>query len=200
MTVWRPDPTFYPSARSAMTAPPEEFAYVVRVNPNGDERPDAIVVIDTNPTSSTYGQQIGEVEMPYAGDELHHFNWNACSSMLCPNAAHPHVERRYLIVPALKSSRIYIIDTKPDPKSPSIVRVIEPEEVIEATGYSRPHTVHCGPDGIYVSALGNANGDTPGGVFLMDAETFDVLGRWEVDRGPHALPMTPGGISATTRW
>src|SRR5688572_4390126 len=38
MTVWRPDPTFYPSARSAMTAPPEEFAYVVRVNPNGDER------------------------------------------------------------------------------------------------------------------------------------------------------------------
>ena len=41
-------------------------------------------------------------------------------------------------------------------------KVIEPEEVIEATGYSRPHTVHCGPDGIYVSALGNAKGDGAG--------------------------------------
>jgi len=37
--------------------------------------------------------------MPTAGDELHHFGWNACSSCLCPNAPHPHVERRYLVVP-----------------------------------------------------------------------------------------------------
>ncbi|HAN63379.1 MAG TPA: selenium-binding protein, partial [Rhizobiales bacterium] len=51
---------------------------------------------------------------------------------------------RYLVVPGLRSSRIHIIDTKPNPKSPSIVRVIEPAEMIEATGYSRPHTVHCG--------------------------------------------------------
>ncbi len=128
MTVWRPDPTFYPSARMAMTAPPEELAYVVRVNPNDDGRPDGIVVIDTKPTSSTYGSVIGEVEMGDAGDERNHFNWNACSSMLCPGAAHPHVERRYLIVPALKSSRIYIIDTKPNPTSPRIVKTIEPEE------------------------------------------------------------------------
>ena len=34
--------------------------------------------------------------------------------------------------------------------------------MIEATGYSRPHTVHCGPDGIYVSALGDAKGDDAG--------------------------------------
>ena len=101
MTTWRPDPTFYPSARLAMAAPPEELAYVVRVNPNDDGRPDGIVVIDTSPTSSTYGTVVGEVEMAYAGDELHHFSWNACSSMLCPSAAPPHVERRYLIVPAL---------------------------------------------------------------------------------------------------
>jgi selenium-binding protein 1 len=47
--------------------------------------------------------------------------------------------------------------------------------------------VHCGPDGIYVSALGNATGDGPGGVFLIDHETFEVLGRWEVERGPQRL-------------
>jgi hypothetical protein len=34
---------------------------------------------------------------------------------LGPNAPHPHVDRRYLLVPCLRSSRIYIIDTKPDP-------------------------------------------------------------------------------------
>ena len=86
MPTWRPDPTFYPSPRSAAQAPAEELAYVVRVNPTGDDRPDAITVIDVDPTSSSYGQPIGEVEMTHPGDELHHFGWNACSSMLCPNA------------------------------------------------------------------------------------------------------------------
>ena len=100
--------------------------------------------------------------MPNPGDELHHFGWNACSSCLCPNAPHPHVERRYLVVPGLRSSRIHILDTKPDPKNPKIVRVIEAEEIASKAGYSRPHTIHCGPEGIYVSALGNAEGKAPG--------------------------------------
>ena len=52
--------------------------------------------------------------MPEFGDELHHFGWNACSSALCPYAPHPHVERRYLVVPGIRSSRIHIIDTKPE--------------------------------------------------------------------------------------
>jgi selenium-binding protein 1 len=97
------------------------------------------------------------------------------------------VERRYLVVPGLRSSRIYIIDTKPYARNPRIVRVIEPEEIASKTGYSRPHTIHCGPDAIYVSALGAPNGDGPGGIFLLDHESFDVLGRWEVDRGPQTL-------------
>ena len=122
--------------------------------------------------------------MPNAGDELHHFGWNACSSALCPYAPHPHIERRYLIVPGLRSSRIHVIDTKPDPKKPKIVKVIEPEVVAERTGYSRPHTLHCGPDGIYVSALGSPSGNGPGGIFALDHYTFEPLGRWEVERGP----------------
>ena len=127
--------------------------------------------------------------MPNAGDELHHFGWNACSSCLCPNAPHAHVERRYLVVPGLRSSRIHILDTKPDPKNPKIVKVIEPAEVADKAGYTRPHTVHCGPEGIYVAALGNREGKGPGGVFLMDHETFDVRGQWEMDRGPAAFRL-----------
>jgi methanethiol oxidase len=125
--------------------------------------------------------------MPNLGDELHHFGWNACSSALCPYAPHPHIERRYLLVPGLRSSRIYVIDTKPDPRSPRIVRTIEAEEIARRAGYSRPHTIHCGPDGIYVSALGAPDGDGPGGVFVIDHDTFAVKGRWELDRGPQFL-------------
>ena len=144
-------------------------------------------VIDVDPESKSYGKMVGRVDMPNAGDELHHFGWNACSSCLCPYSPHPHMERRYLVVPGLRSSRIHILDTKPDPRNPKIVKVIEPETVMKRTGYSRPHTVHCGPEGIYMNALGSPDGEGPGGVFVLDGETFEVRGRWEMDRGPQYL-------------
>jgi methanethiol oxidase len=178
------DPTFYPSPKLAMQAPKENIAYVAALNANGAHKPDALVVVDVDPQSKSYAQIVGRVDMPNVGDELHHFGWNACSSALCPYAAHPHVERRYLVVPGLRSSRIHIIDTKPDPRQPKIVKVIEPKEVADRTGYSRPHTLHCGPDGIYISALGSPNGEGPGGIFALDHYTFEPLGRWEVERGP----------------
>ncbi|HEY7483014.1 MAG TPA: selenium-binding protein SBP56-related protein [Streptosporangiaceae bacterium] len=183
MALWKPDPTFYPSPRDAVAAPPESLAYVVAFD-RAARQPDAIAVLDVDPDSSSYGGVVGWTDLPNLGDELHHFGWNACSSALCPYAPHPHVERRYLIVPGLRSSRIYVVDTKDDPVKPTIVKVLEPGELAQA-GYSRPHTVHCGPEGLYVSALGGANGDDgPGGIALLDHTSFEVLGRWEVDRGP----------------
>jgi len=184
MVLFKPDPTFYPSPRQAVAAPPERLAYVAAFD-RAANRPDAIAVLDTDPESASYGQVVGWTDLPYTGDELHHFGWNACSSALCPSAPHPHVERRYLIVPGLRSSRIYVLDTKDNPTQPQIVKVIEPEELAKRAGYSRPHTVHCGPEGIYVSALGGADGrEGPGGVALLDHASFDVLGAWEIDRGP----------------
>lgn len=183
MGKWTPDPSFYPSPRLAATAPAEKLAYVADFDP-GRRRADGLVVVDVDAQSPTYAEIVGRADMPGRGDEPHHFGWNACSSCLCPNAPHPHVERRYLIVPGLRSSDIHIMDTQPNPRKPTIIRTIDARELAERTGYSRPHTVHCGPDGIYVSALGNGNGKGPGGVFVMDHETFDVRGRWEVERGP----------------
>jgi selenium-binding protein 1 len=187
MALWRPDQSFYPSPRMAMRAPAETLAYVALINPRPTSTPDAIAVVDVAPGSPTYAQVVGRIDMPNAGDELHHFGWNACSSCLCPYAPHPHMERRYLVVPGLRSSRIHIIDTKPDPRRPTMARVIEPQKLIERAGYSRPHTTHCGPDGIYMNAIGSADGDGPGGVFILDPETFDVRGRWELERGPQYL-------------
>ena len=199
MALWKPDPTFYASPRDAVGAPPEKLAYVAAFD-RAAEKPDAIAVLDVDPQSAAYGDVVGWTELPHTGDELHHFGWNACSSALCPYAPHPHVERRYLIVPGLRSSRIYVIDTKDKPTAPEIIKVIEPGELAERAGYSRPHTVHCGPEGLYVTALGGANGhggapgpddeaghDGPGGIAMLDHTSFEVLGRWEVDRGPQHL-------------
>jgi selenium-binding protein 1 len=186
MSIWKPDPSFYPSPRLAAQAPPEKLAYVAAFDPDRG-LPDAIEIVDVDPASPDYANIVGTVTMPNTGDELHHFGWNACSSCLCPNAPHPHTERRYLVVPGLRSSRIYIVDTKADPLKPSIVKIIEPETIASRTGYTRPHTVHCGPGGIYVTALGSADGGAPGGVFLLDPQSFEPLGRWEVDRGSQQL-------------
>src|SRR5215468_4475454 len=163
MTLLKPDPTFYPSPRMAMQSPPERLAYVALIDSSQRTRPDAIGVVDVDPDSKSYGRLVGQTDMPQAGDELHHIGWNACSSCLCPYAPHPHMERRYLIVPGLRSSRIHVLDTRPDPRRPRLARVIEPDEVIARSGYSRPHTSHCGPDGIYINALGAPTGDGPGG-------------------------------------
>ncbi len=185
-TLLRPDPTFYPSPRLAAEAPPETVAYVVTLDP-ARRRPDALVTLDVDPGSRTYGQAVHTLEMPAAGDELHHFGWNACSSALCPYAPHPHFERRFLLLPGLRSSRIHVVDTKPDPRAPRLLKTIEAEEIADRSGYSRPHTVHCGPDGIYVSALGAPDGGGPGGIFVIDHDSLVVKGRWEIDRGPQQL-------------
>ena len=118
--------------------------------------------------------------MPNKGDEFHHFGWNACSSALSPldrprlpraalsdhpgHAIFPHLHRRY--------------EAAIRPR-PQIHKIIEPEEIFRKTGYSRPHTIHCGPEGIYVSTLGGGGKDGtdgPPGIFIMDCETFEVLG------------------------
>jgi selenium-binding protein 1 len=182
------DSTFYRSPAAAIAAPPEQLAYVAAFDPDGEKR-DAIAVVDVDVASSSYGQVVGWAELPSAGNELHHFGWNACSSALCHEGhSHDNLERRYLIVPGIRSSRTYVLDTKPDPRQPQVIRTIEAEELAAKAGYSRPHTVHCGPGGIFMSNLGGANGNEgPGGVALIDHDTFEVTGAWESDRGDQFL-------------
>jgi methanethiol oxidase len=181
------DSTFYRTPGDAIAAGPEVLAYVAAYDPRGAAR-DAIAVLDCDATSATYGEVVGWAELPTGGNELHHFGWNACSSALCHGGHAGHLERRYLIVPGLRSSRTYILDTKPDPRAPQVIREIGADELAAKAGYSRPHTIHCGPGGIFMSALGGAYGnDGPGGVALLDHDTFEVTGAWEADRGDQFL-------------
>ena len=182
------DPTFYRSPGEAAAAPAEQLAYVAAFDRAG-QRPDALTVVDVDPGSPRYGQVVGWADLPTLGDELHHFGWNVCSSALAHEGHDMSgLERRYLLLPGLRSSNVHVYDTHPDPTSPTLVKTIDAKELAAKAGYSRPHTLHCGPEGIFMSCLGGADGaDGPGGIALLDHSTFDVLGPWETDRGPQYL-------------
>lgn len=200
------DATFYRSPAEAAAAPAEQLAYVAAFSRGGTARSDALAVVDVDRGSSEYGQVVGWLDMPQMADELHHFGWNACSSALCHTGHDPsHLERRYLLIPGLRSSRIHVVDTKPDPKKPELVRVIGAEQLADKAGYSRPHTLHCGPSGLYLSNLGGAGEDGPGGIAMLDHESFEVLGQWELDRGPQYLAYDfwwhlNQGVMVTSEW
>ena len=161
--------SFHGSPQEAMQAPAEEFLYLACLRDAGSDAPDFIAVVDAEE-----GRIVHELAMPNPGDELHHFGWNRCSS-----ACHGP-DRSHLIVPGFRSSRIHIVDVADDPRRPRIEKVIEPDEVVRETGYTRPHTVHCMPgDNIVISMLGDADGNGAGGFAVLDARTFELKGRWE---------------------
>jgi selenium-binding protein 1 len=54
MSTLIPDPTFYPSPKMAMQAPPEEHAYTLVLSPNGNGLSDALALLEMDPNSSTY--------------------------------------------------------------------------------------------------------------------------------------------------
>src|ERR1700754_800775 len=96
------DPTFYRSPGDAVAAAPEQLAYVAAFDPASQQN-DAIAVVDCDPDASTYGSVVGWSELPTAGNELHHFGWNACSSALCHDGHEGHdIERRYLVIPGIR--------------------------------------------------------------------------------------------------
>ncbi len=165
----------FPSPEAAMKAEPEKVGYTIALYVGtGVEEPDYLATVDLDPESPTYSQVIHRLPMPNIGDELHHFGWNACSSCHGDESK----ERRFLIAGGQRSSRIHIIDTV-DERAPRIHKVIEPEEILDKTNLSAPHTVHCLADGqVMISMLGDGKGEGPGGFLLLD-DNFDIVGRWE---------------------
>ena len=162
--------SFHRSPKEAMQAVPEELLYLACLHAGTrGEAPDFIAVVDAED-----GRIVRETPMPNVGDELHHFGWNRCSS-----ACHGP-DRSHLIVPGFRSSRIHVLNVADDPRAPHIEKVIERQELVAATGYTRPHTVHCMPgDNVVISMLGDADGNGAGGFAVLDAKTFELEGRWE---------------------
>jgi selenium-binding protein 1 len=162
--------SFYSSPAEAGQAPPEEFLYVACLHEGtGVDKPDFLAVVDAE-----QGRIVNETPMPNVGDELHHYGFNRCSS-----ACHGP-DRSHLVMPGFRSSRVHVVNISDDPRRPTLEKVIEPEEIVSKTGYSRPHTVHCMPgENVVMTMLGDAEGKASGGFAVLDAKTFEVKGRWE---------------------
>lgn len=169
----------FASPAEAMQAPRERLLYTLALyTGTGIQKPDYLVTIDADPDSLTFSRVIHRLEMPGIGDELHHMGWNACSSCHGDGS----MERRYLIVPGVRSTNLHIVDTGDDPRAPSLHKVIEGAEIKAKTDLSAPHTVHCLGSEIIVSMLGDAQGNGPGGYLHLDRD-FNILGRWERSMG-----------------
>src|SRR5262245_21775511 len=139
----------YASPREAMRSPRETLAYLPALYVGtGVHKPDYLATVDLDPKSASYSRVIHRLELPHVGDELHHFGWNACSSC----HADPTQSRRFLILPGLRSGRIYIIDTA-EPRLPKLHMVIEPEVIARRANLSAPHTVHCRGDGLVMISM-----------------------------------------------
>lgn len=164
----------YASPTEAIKAEREKLLYTVCIYQGTEiKEPDYLATIDVDPQSKTYSQVIHRLEMPNVGDELHHFGWNACSSC----HGDPEKSRRFLVIPGNTSTRIHIVDTA-DERAPRMHKIIEPDEIRSKTNLSAPHTVHCLPNSLLISMLGDSSGDGPGGFLALD-EDFNVSGRWD---------------------
>lgn len=167
----------YASPEEAIKAPREKIVYTVCIyTGTGIEKPDFLATVDVDETSPTYNQIIHRTEVGVVGDELHHMGWNACSS--CNDDG--SMERKYLIVPGVRTSNFYIIDTATNPRKPSLFKTIDGDEIKQKVNLSAPHTVHCLGSEIIVSMLGDADGNAPGGYLHLDKD-FNIVGRWEHD-------------------
>uniref|UniRef100_A0A8D0E7T0 Methanethiol oxidase n=1 Tax=Salvator merianae TaxID=96440 RepID=A0A8D0E7T0_SALMN len=167
----------YATPLDAMKGPREKLMYVLCIlTGTGTQQPDYLSTVDVDPESPTYCQVIHRLQMPYLDDELHHAGWNTCSSCFGDTSK----RRNRLVLPALGSTRIYIVDTGTDPLAPRLFKVIEPEEVFQKCDLSYPHTAHCLNSGeVMISAMGDASGNGKGGFILLDAQTWEVKGNWE---------------------
>ncbi|XP_039284376.1 methanethiol oxidase isoform X2 [Nilaparvata lugens] len=153
--------------------PREKILYTVCIQPDLT-KPDYLATIDVDPSSPNYSNVIHRLKMPYVKDELHHFGWNTCSSCHGDSSK----KRDKLVLPALGSDRIYIIDVA-NPKAPTIFKVLEPE-AMQSLGVGTPHTTHCLPSGeVMISTMGNyPQGDGLGEFVLIDNSSWQVTGLW----------------------
>ncbi|CAM6075445.1 unnamed protein product [Sphagnum tenellum] len=168
----------YATPLDALTlGPREKILYVTAVySGTGIEKPDYLATIDADPESPTYSKVVHRLPTTHLGDELHHSGWNACSSC----HGDPGAQRRFLVLPSLVSSRIYIVDTAANPLAPVLHKVVEPEEISNKTGLAFPHSAHCLANGdVMVSCMGDKEGHAEGAGFLLLDSHFDVKGRWE---------------------
>ena len=198
MALWKPDQTFYPSPRMAMQAPRERLAYVVAFDPGARTASMTRCACSTSipsrqPTASRRPRRNAQCRRRAASFRLE------------------RVQRRAVPVRAASTRRAAL----PDRAGPEIVANLHlryeagPAKAAAGqnhraggdrvqTGYSRPHTIHCGPDAIYVSASALPMATARAGSFssITRASTCSADGKSIAGRSNS--PTISGGILVGT--
>ena len=145
------DPTFYRSLGGRdQSHLREKLADVVAFD-RAAQWPDALVRALTS-TSASAAIRLRSPAGPTChlggGNELHHFGWNACSSAVA-HAGSPHstgCSAGICCCPGCGRRTSMSYDTHPDPgRSSTGPDSQRGGDLAEKAGYSRPHTLHCGP-------------------------------------------------------
>jgi methanethiol oxidase len=136
MTRMLPETALYDTPASTAVAPPEKLAYVALASTDPLGRPDALGVIDANTVSPTYGQLVRCVELPEGDNGAYRVDWDRPRSRPASSMPNESPQRRYLVMPGLRSGRHFVLDTQPDPMHPRLVRVDEADEAVLTTGHS----------------------------------------------------------------
>ncbi|XP_047739888.1 methanethiol oxidase [Hyalella azteca] len=166
----------YATPLAAMLGPRERLVWLPCIATSA--QPDYLATVDVDPDSSTYCQVIHRLHMPHTGDELHHMGWNTCSSCHGDKTC----VRDKLVVPALRSGRVYIVDVSNETK-PTMFKVLEDD--LKKLDLSYPHTSHCLPTGeIMISTMGDGEGNAKGAFATFNSRTFESTGLWTQDMVP----------------
>ncbi|XP_050295060.1 methanethiol oxidase isoform X2 [Anthonomus grandis grandis] len=172
----------YASPLDAMkNGPREKLLYTACVQPDQTRgKSDVLATVDVDPESPTYCQVIHRLRTGRPNDELHHSGWNICSSCHGKTGC---AKRDKLILPALLSNRIFVVDVGKNPKAPFMYKVIEASEV-NKTNCTALHTTHCLASGdIMISAMGDIDGNAKSEFVLVDSTNFTVKGTWVQGEG-----------------
>ena len=109
---------------SHRNAKQERYLYVTTLSKSASD-PDFIAVIGADPHYADFGRIVDRVDMPKAGDELHHFGYSP--------------DQKRLIVPGLFSNRVHVFDVKGGGKKLRL-RALN-EDLVADSGYVVPHGV-----------------------------------------------------------
>ena len=157
----------------ASNAKQERYLYVTTLAKSAGD-PDFIAVIGADPRYADFGRIVNRVDMPKAGDELHHFGYSP--------------DQKRLIVPGLFSNRIHVFDVKGGGKNLRLRAANE--DLVADSGYVVPHGVMAMHGKVLAPMIGAATDSTaPGGIVELD----DKTGEFERYFGP-GPKREPGGL------
>ena len=188
MPQMTPDPSFYPSPRMAMDAPPRNIR--LRRAPRSHQK---------EARCDRCGRRrsgVGQLRADRRAGGHADMPATSCIISAGTRAARACARIRpirtwsgaILVVPGLRSSRIHIIDTKPDPRAPKIVKVIEPETVAKTHRLQPAAHVALRSGRHLHECAGRARAATARAASSCSIpKPSTSAARWEADRGPQYL-------------